>query len=637
MCGICGVMTFDGAVPPRPLLQAMTDSLAHRGPDAEGLVVVPPPHVAASVRVGLGHRRLAVIDLSADGVQPMTNEDETLWIVFNGEIYNYRELRRDLEARHPFKSQSDTEVLLHLYEERGDALVEDLDGMFAFALWDAPRRRLLLARDRVGKKPLYWARTPRALVFGSEMKALLRHPEVARDVAAEHLPHFFALGHPPAGRSLYRSIEQLLPAHVMTVDAEGRAAERRYWRPAFPAPEAPARAPSFTEACAEVRTLVTKAVEKRLVADVPVGAFLSGGIDSSVVVGVMSRLAGRAVNTFTLGFVGDPSLDETAAARLVSRHFGTAHTELVVEPRAVDLVDALVRHHDGPFGDSSAIPCYIIAKLTRQHVTVALNGDGGDEVFGGYLRFRAALAAERVPVSLARLAARALAVLPQPAQYHHWLRRARRFAAAAGEPLETRARRWISIFTDDLDALLQPELAAHASDVGEYPAALRAECAHASPLGRLLYLNFMSYLPDDLLVKMDRTTMAHGLEARSPFLDHRLVEYAASLPDAMKVRAFESKRVLRAAFADLLPRATLRGPKRGFGVPIGAWFRGELRDYLRDHLDGGGTRLDAWVRPRYVARLLDEHERGVFDHGHRLWTLLTFEIWLRGAGEPAWR
>ncbi|MBM4434768.1 MAG: asparagine synthase (glutamine-hydrolyzing), partial [Chloroflexi bacterium] len=460
MCGICGVMTFDGAAPPRPLLQAMTDSLAHRGPDAEGLVIVPAPEVAARARVGLGHRRLAVIDLSPGGVQPMTNEDETLWIVFNGEIYNYRELRRPLEPRHPFKSQSDTEVMLHLYEERGPAFVEDLAGMFALALWDGRNRRLVLARDRAGKKPLYWTRTPRALVFGSEVKALLLHPDVPRDLAPEHLPHLFALGHPPAGSTLYRGIRQLAPATVMTIDADGRAEARRYWRPMA---RAIRPAPTFAEACAQVRTLVTRAVEQRLVADVPIGAFLSGGIDSNVVIGVMSRLLGRRVKTFTLGFEGDATLDETVVARLAARHFDTEHTEFVVKPGAVDLVDALVRHHDGPFGDSSAIPSYIVSRLTRQHVTVALNGDGGDEVFGGYLRFRAALAAERVPTVLPRLAARVLAALPEPCEYHHWLRRAQRFAAAAGDPLEARARRWITIFADDLDDLLQPELAAQAA------------------------------------------------------------------------------------------------------------------------------------------------------------------------------
>jgi asparagine synthase (glutamine-hydrolysing) len=629
MCGMCGVMTFDGVPPSRGLVQAMTDSLAHRGPDAEGVVILPPPAC-----VGLGHRRLAIIDLSPGGVQPMTNEDETLWISFNGEIYNYRELRRSLEARHPFKSQSDTEVMLHLYEERGPAFVEDLAGMFALALWDGRARRLVLARDRVGKKPLYWTRTPSALVFGSEVKALLRHPGVSRDIAPEHLPHFFALGHPPTGQTLYRGIFQLAPATVMTVETDGRVAQRRYWRPAM-RPVQPA--PTFPDACAAVRALVTDAVEQRLVADVPVGAFLSGGIDSNVVVGVMSRVVGPPVQTFTLGFTGDPSLDETSRAREAARHFGTKHTEFIVEPGAVDLVDALVRHHDGPFGDSSAIPTYIVSELARQHVTVALNGDGGDEVFGGYLRFRAALAADRVPATIARLAHRALGAFPEPAEYHHWIRRTRRFAAAVSDPLEARMRRWISIFTDDLRELLQPEPAAHVASAEAYPRELVAECEGATPLGRLLYLNFLTYLPDDLLVKMDRCSMAHALEVRSPLLDHRLVDYAMALPDEMKLRGFESKRILRAAFADLLPAAVTSGPKRGFGVPIGAWFRGPLRAYVRDHLDNPSARLAAWVRPAYVARLLDEHARGVRDHGARLWTLLTFEAWLRRVEAPGWQ
>jgi asparagine synthase (glutamine-hydrolysing) len=338
-----------------------------------------------------------------------------------------------------------------------------------------------------------------------------------------------------------------------------------------------------------------------------------------------------------LGFEGDATLDETGIARVAARHFDTDHTEFVVEPNAVDLVDALVHHHDGPFGDSSAIPSYIVSRLTRQHVTVALNGDGGDEVFGGYLRFRAALAAERLPAALPRLAARVLATLPEPRAYHHWLRRAQRFAAAASDPLEARARRWITIFADELGDLLQPDLAAQARGAASYEPALLAECADATPLGRLLYLNFMTYLPDDLLVKMDRCSMAHGLETRAPLLDHRLVEYAMGLPDVMKVRGTVGKRVLRAAFADLLPPAIASAPKRGFGVPIGAWFRGPLRDYLRDHLEGPSARLGRWVRPARVSRLLEEHASGRRDHGARLWTLLTFEVWLRRAGEPAWR
>lgn len=635
MCGICGVVNFDGRPVAPEVLRRMMATLAHRGPDGEGTFFHSGNGSGSGPAVGIGHRRLAVIDLSPNAKQPMSNNDATLWIVFNGEIYNFRELRARLQAQgRAFRSHSDTEVILHLYEELGDRCVDELDGMFAFALWDGRRRRLFLARDRVGKKPLYYARAGPTFVFASEVKAILRHPAVSAELLLEAIPQYFTFGYPPPGRTFYQAIAQLPPAHTMTVEANGRVELQRYWDLTFP--RLPQRHPSLPEAAAQVRALLTDAVRKRLVADVPLGAFLSGGVDSSIVVGLMSRLVNKRVRTFSLGFAGEPGFDETRYARLVAGHFGTDHTEFIVEPKAFDLIESLVWHHDGPFGDPSAIPTYLVARLSRQHVTVALNGDGGDELFAGYLRFQAAMAAEYMPRSLSKVCARALALLDEPLRYHHWLRRARRFFAASGEPLIGRMQRWVSIFDEDLPRLLRPEIFADmlAAGIG-YPAEILDRMASFSTLAKILYLNFKTYLPDDLLVKMDRSTMAHGLEGRSPFLDPRLAEYVAGLPDQYKLRWGTTKHILRTGFADLLPTEILQRAKRGFGVPLGAWFRGELRESLQDLLLSPRALSGEYLHLPYVEVLVREHTEGTRDHGQRLWALLAFEVWLRAIRNPA--
>lgn len=621
MCGIAGIVRLDGEAVSPPLIRAMAQTLRHRGPDAAGFHVDGP--------VALGHQRLKIIDLSEAAAQPMANGDGSVWIVFNGEIYNYRELRQELDARgYRFRSHSDTEVILHLYEELGGSCIERLDGMFAFAVWDRPKRRLLLARDRAGKKPLYYTRAGASFLFASEVKALLRHPQVAGVPAPEAFPHYFKFGYPPQGATFYRDVAQLPPAHAMTVEAGGAVRTRRYWDLDFTPRSGPA--PSVAEAEEQVRTLVTEAVRKRLMADVPLGAFLSGGIDSSIVVGVMSRLLNQPVKTFSIGFTGDPSLDETPYARAVAKHFQTDHHEFIVEPKAIDLIEALVWHHDGPFGDASAIPTSIVSRLTREHVTVALNGDGGDEVFAGYLRFQACLAAERLPRGLVRMADGMLGMVPEPTSYHHWLRRAQRFFRVAANPLFTRLRGWIAIFDQDLDRLLRPDvMAGITTGQVDYAPDLLARTDAYSTLSKVLYVNFMTYLPDDLLVKADRCTMAHSLEGRSPFLDHRLAEYVAGLPDAYKVRGRTTKFILKSAFADLLPPEILTRGKKGFGVPLGAWFRTDLKDYLRDHLLSPQALSREYCVPSYVEGLVQEHVAGVRDHGLRLWTLLTFEVWLR--------
>lgn len=625
MCGIAGCVRFNGQPLPRSVLERMTDALAHRGPEGRGL------HLAADggMSVGLGHTRLRVVDLSEAAGQPMSSDDGATWVVFNGEIYNFRELRASLEQRGcRFRTSSDTEVLLRCYEAEGERCVSRLEGMFAFAIWDARAHRLLLARDRVGKKPLFYVLTRTIFAFASEIKALLRHPEIVPEVHADALPAFFLYGYVPTPATLYRGIHQLPPGHRLTVDAEGTVRVEAYWD--VPLLAAGKRPPSEAEAAERVRELVTAAVQRRLIADVPLGAFLSGGMDSSIVVGVMSRLLREPVRTFSIGFAGDPRFDETAYARRIASQFGTTHTEFIVEPSAVQLIEQLVWHHDGPFADSSAIPTYLLSQLTRQHVTVALNGDGGDELFAGYLRFSAALLSERIPWALRAAAQTLVAGLPTGGHHRSVVRRLQKFADGAALPFTERFSRWVAVFYDDLPQLLPAYQGnGRAPEPLERLAPYLKACEGASPLTRLLYLNLKTYLVDDLLVKMDRCSMAHALEARSPFLDRELLEYVFSLPDGMKLRWGRTKVILRRAFRDLLPPDVLRRDKMGFGVPLQTWFSGELRQFLQDLLLAPDAHARAYVDQGYVRRLCEEHWALRADHAHRLWTLLTFEVWLR--------
>lgn len=620
MCGICGELTFDGAPVSAETIAAMGDRLEHRGPDDRGVFV------SEDRRAGLGFRRLAIIDLSPLGHQPMANEDGRVWVAFNGEIYNFKALRSRLTANgHRFRSQSDTEVLVHLYEDVGPRFVDEIDGMFAIALWDAREGRLVLARDRAGKKPLYVYQDRRRLVFGSEIKAIFAHPEVPIEIDETQVPAYFTFGYVPHPKTFYRGVTQIDPASVVVVDADGRVDARRYWTLRFPESGAEPKI-DRSAAAARVRELVTDAVSRRLVSDVPLGAFLSAGIDSTIVVGVMSRLMSAPVKTFTIGFEGAPAFDETAAARRIAERFKTEHTEFRVKPSAVDLIDRLIWHHDGPFGDSSAIPTFLVSQLTRAHVTVALTGDGGDELFAGYLRFQAALAADRLPAGAGPLLDAALALLPRAPHERHVLARARRFARFMHLPLVERLVRWNSIFQDDLPALLEGD--ARVDPLAHLARALES-VQSSSALNRLLAANYASYLPDDLLIKTDRSTMANSLEARSPLLDTALTEYAASLPDGLKLDGRRTKAVLRDAFADLIPPDIDRRPKTGFGVPLDAWFRGELHDYVRDTLLPADAASRRYVKQHAVEALVDGHQQGHLNVGHRLWTLVCFERWLQ--------
>jgi asparagine synthase (glutamine-hydrolysing) len=622
VCGIAGLVGLPGGSPPtEATARAMAERLAHRGPDDRTTWGSP------SGRCALGHARLRVIDLATGG-QPMPNETGSVQAVFNGEIYNFRHLRAELEKLgHHFRSKSDTEVLVHGYEAWGDALPEHLDGMFAFALWDEPRKRLLLARDRPGKKPLFYARSQSVFAFASEIKALLAVPEIraASGVDGDAFPFYLAYGYVPPPRTFYKGVHRLPPATACVLEGDGELRDWRYWRLDFTP-----RPISYEAAKERVRETTRAAVQKRLVADVPLGAFLSGGIDSTVVVGLMSELTAAPVHTFSLGFADDPTFDETRYARLAAERFGTKHTEFVVEADALELVDALVDAYDEPFGDSSAIPTHVVSGLTRRHVTVALTGDGGDELFAGYLRLPALAWGERLPRWLGAAAGAVAAAIPHTSDFRGLPRRAARFLSAAALPPEERMLRWIGYLPDQVGTLLRPGVGGGVSRdalLAHFRAPL-ARAMHLPALARALALNFETYLPEDLLVKADRCSMAHGLELRSPLLDTALTELAASLPANHLVRGRTLKRVFREAFADLLPEPILRRAKMGFGVPLPLWFRTRWRPVFESRVLDPAAPIWDWLVREPVLELWREHQEQRADHGHALWALLTLSVWL---------
>ncbi len=611
MCGFAGVVHWDQEDVPAEELNRMLQLLKHRGPDE--LRVSSPKS-----NVGLAHARLRVIDLSQAASQPMSNEEQSVWLLYNGEIYNFRELRAELESKGiAFRSRSDTEVILRCYEAWGPEAVRRLDGMFALALWDGRRNELLLARDRAGKKPLFYWTDGRCLVFGSEIKALLAHSHVPREVNESALPFLLAFGYPPTGQTCYRGIRQMPPASFALFSNQNTdPTPRLYWD----LRSAPSRkTQSFESAVAECRRLVTAAVQKRLIADVPLGAFLSGGVDSTIIVGLMTQLnPGRPVKTFSIGFEGDPRFNETRYARIAAEKFHSDHTVFTVTPHSFDLIEKLVWHYDQPFGDSSALPTYLLAQLTREHVTVAVSGDGGDECFAGYLRFCAALWSERLPQPVRVLAGKLLGGLPA-GNSRAPLARIKRFAAESSLPPLERYLRWIAYLRDP-----SRELSPWMSEIWD-------RSKGQTLLSRLLDLNFREYLPNDLLVKADRCSMAHGLETRSPFLDTALLEFAVGLPDRFKISGGQTKFLLKRCFGDLLPKPIQRRGKMGFGVPLGTWFRGQWRAPLRDLLESPQARIGRYLEKERVSRLIRRHLQGQSDEGQPLWLLLTLEIWLRAA------
>jgi asparagine synthase (glutamine-hydrolysing) len=611
------------------VVRRLCDVLVHRGPDDEGYYINGP--------VALGQRRLAILDL-AGGRQPMSNEDGTVWVTFNGEIYNFHELRARLEGLgHWFATRSDTESIVHAYEQYGSACVKELRGMFAFALWDQPRQTLLLARDRAGKKPLFYAEVDGQWVFASELQALLQHPRLAREVDGAALDEYLTYGYVPAPKTIFRGVRKLPPAHWLTLrlprDGHGspQVHVERYWRLGYE----PKLRLSEEDAVDGLLEVLREAVRLRMIADVPLGALLSGGIDSSIVVALMSQLSDRPVKTFSIGF-DDQEFNELPHARRVAERCGTEHHELIVRPKALEVLPTLVSHYGEPYADSSAIPSYYVAKLTREHVKVALNGDGGDECFAGYERYAGGLAADRygrIPAAVRRLAIEPLSrLIPAGGPRRSRLRQARRFLEVAGQPAPLRYLRWIGYVPTAEKAALysadfRAQLAGHRAESWLLEMWERLTAAGLGPLDTMLALDVESYLPYDLLVKMDIATMANALEARSPFLDHQVMEFCARLPESYKLRGMRLKHLLKKAGAGLLPPETLARRKMGFGVPVANWMRGELRSWTEDLLLSPRALKRGYFQPEALRQLVDRHLEGREDRSFQLWALLWLELW----------
>ena len=627
MCGIAGFVNVKGAAD-RSIIEAMNVAIAHRGPDDDGFYI--------NENVALAMRRLSIIDVSG-GHQPIYNSDKTKWIVFNGEIYNYQSLREVLEARgHKLYTKSDTEVVLHLYEEYGVECLQHLRGMFALAIWDDMEKTLFLARDRVGKKPILYSHQANGdLVFGSEFQAVLKHPSVSREVDLEAIDNYLSFLCVPAPMTAFKQVRKLEPGHWLRWKG-GEIETYRYWQPDF----SKKIKISEAEAIEETTRILRESTRLRMISEVPLGAFLSGGVDSSAVVALMAQESDQPVKTFSIGFE-EQDFSELKYAKRVAEHVGAEYHEFIVRPNALDVIPTLVEHYGEPYADSSAIPTYYVSKETRKHVTVALNGDGGDESFAGYERYTAMRIAEayaRVPAALRRVFFEApVSLLPTSELKRSRFRDAKRFLRAANLPRTERYFRWVTTFNGDAKKeLYTPDFAA--SVAGQNASSLLDKWfARANGTGTLdaaLLTDQMTYLPNDLLVKVDIASMANSLEARSPFLDHKLIEFAATLPEGMKMRGLETKSLLKKVASRLVPRDVIYRRKMGFGVPIGKWFRGEMKDFVRSVLLSEKSLKRGIVRPEILERYVDEHTCAERDHSFQLWTLLMLELWFQRFIDP---
>ena len=620
MCGIAGKFNFDpNRSIDRERLTAMTSVIAHRGPDADGFYV--------GAGIGLGHRRLSIIDLST-GDQPLANEDRTIWVIFNGEIYNFADVRIELEAHgHRFRTHSDTEVIVHAYEQWGDRAVDRFRGMFAFALWDEPKRRLLLVRDRLGVKPLYYSPTPAGVTFGSEIKALLEDPDVPRGWSADALDAYLTLQYVPSPSTMYRGVLKLPAAHLLVAE-RGTVTVRRYWDLQFTGDGDPAREEEYLD---RLDALVTESVRLRLVSDVPLGAFLSGGIDSSAVVASMAETCGAdRVITTSVGF-DEGGFNELEHARTVARHLGVTQHEEIVRPEITDLLPALAWHLDEPFADSSAVPTYYVSKAARRHVTVALSGDGGDELWAGYARHRVEqwelTARQWLGAAGGRIAGRLAGRLPLAVK---GMRSIRHLGLS---PADACAQKHAyGLFEQDVRGSLYSRDFAHEVRHADPFAGFRDaynDCDSRDPLDRALYVDVRTYLVDDILTKVDKMSMAVSLESREPLLDHKLLEFAASVPASLKLKNGQGKYLLRRLLERRVPKSIVDRPKQGFSAPIGEWLRGPLAPMVDSLL------LDRRMRERgvfdhgAVAAMWREHRDGSQDHRHRLWSLVMLELWFR--------
>ena len=613
MCGIAGIVKWDGRPVAEDDVRAMCQAMVHRGPDEEGVYL--------GAGVGLGMRRLSIIDLEG-GQQPISNEDGSIWVVFNGEIYNHRELRRQLtRGGHTFRTASDTETIVHLYEDLGPRAVERLRGMFAFALWDAPRRQLLLARDRLGIKPLYYADIDDGVVFASELKPILQRPDIGRDLNWEAVGHLFTFLATPSSSSIVKGVRKLEPARIATA-TDGRAVRvERYWDVEFE----PDEHSSEDELVERLRELIVESVRLHQISDVPIGAFLSGGLDSSAVVATMAQLTSSRVKTFSIGF-DEKNYSELDHARRVAAQFGTDHHELILRPDVVQIAEDLAWYLDEPFGDTSAIPTYMVSKLASEHVTVVLTGDGGDELFAGYDKYvteQRERQYDRVPAPIRQALGAVGRVMPERVP-------GRRFLSHLALDGPRRYLDASTLFrTDELRKLFRHEafrkIAAH--DPWTH-ALMELGRVGSDWVAALQYCDLQTYLPLDILTKVDRMTMAHSIEARPPLLDHRVVEFAATVPARYRLRDGTTKYLLKRAMRGILPDGIIDRPKKGFAVPLARWFRGKLAGFARDLLLSDACRDRGLFDTTHVARLIELHQSGR-DLDLQLWTLLSFELWCR--------
>jgi asparagine synthase (glutamine-hydrolysing) len=623
MCGITGIADLGGPVRPE-VLRRMTNTLRHRGPDEESYHIPVP--AAGGAAVGFGFRRLAIIDLLG-GRQPMCNEDGAIWIVCNGEIYNHADLRLELEAKgHTFRTHSDVEPLLHLYEEHGADCLAKVNGMFALAIWDAQNQTLFLARDRLGKKPLYYRHTPARLIFGSEVKALLTHPDCPRELDARNLSKYLAYEYVPSPHCIFKGIHKLPAGHWLTWK-NGQTRLGRYWDLKFSSgPDGR----SENEIAGELRERLKESVRRRLISDVPLGVFLSGGIDSSSVVAMMAELMPPAqIKTFAIGFE-EKSFDESGHARRLAGYFGTDHREQILQSKTLlEMLPEVAAFLDEPLADASIIPTYLLSKFTRQHVTVALGGDGGDELFAGYPTFQAHRMAGfyKMPRLLHERMIQPLAeCLPVSSDNFSLDFKVKRFLRGMGRRPEIRDQFWMGSFTPAEQRSL---LHGPAPEIDAYDDVLEAEknCGSGNSMERLIYLYCKFYLQDCILTKVDRASMACSLEVRAPFLDYTFVEFVNAIPFRLKLKGLTAKYILKKAMRDKLPPEILGRGKKGFGIPVAKWFRNGLREPLLDLLSESRIRRQGIFNPAEITRLVDEHLRGTKDNRKQLWTLFMFELW----------
>lgn len=632
MCGITGAVWTNPSKKILPeILSRMTAAISHRGPDDEGFFFNQNEKVGP--RVALGFRRLSIIDLNSSR-QPLGNEDGSIQIVFNGEIYNFRELRSELlESGHRFSTNGDAEVIVHLYEQHGYDCFSKLNGMFSLAIWDSPRQRLVLARDRLGQKPLLYRNEGDRLLFASELKSLLAVPNIPREINPTAIDEFLTYQYVPHPNSILKGFNKLPPGHLAIFENDHLSVER-YWHPAF---EENSEI-SVDDAVGRLRELFDSSVQMRMQSDVPLGAFLSGGVDSSLVAASMTHQSDQSIKTFSIGFP-IKEFDESAYATQVANHLHTDHHRFTVTPDATDILDQLVYLYDEPFGDSSAIPTWYVSKLTREHVTVSLSGDGGDELFAGYNRYKAVRLSERidqlVPIRNL-LAAKFWQAIPTSSKQKSKIRQLKRFSQALGLPVLRRYLEWIGIYNAERRAeLYRDDFACKLNDFDSiwFLQDSYGKLTQRDSVSAISLTDLQTYLPCDLNTKVDIASMGHGLECRQPFLDHRLVEFAASLPVQMKLKSGRGKWLLHKAFADRIPSNIFGRSKMGFGVPISHWFRTDLKTLLHDSVLGQHAAIHDYFSKPAIQRLFDQHQRNEFDHSYRLWSLLMLEMWFQRWGK----